>query len=461
MKTKQKQEITCQILFLGILFIVTTIVHRHMNMNFGDAIDAYGGILVRGETDVFPQNGNLLSAYVNFTVLHYKEWSSRSIIELILISLCAIPPIYWHILDIAIVVLGGYSFLRLFDMDKQKNIYLYVILFTMLMMYPINHMETAGWIATTVNYSWVLALGLYALTIVKDIWRGENVSKVRYSFALLAAVYAMNQEQMVVILLVIIGTLLITALYEKKDYKKLLPFVILNVAEFVYIATCPGNAVRRKFETGYYFKEYAEYNLLDKAYLGFSTTMNQFLHTLDLVTVVFFIVLAVCVCRSREKYIWKAISVVPVLYVLFRHGLKACRVFYGLFDANPVFTNCVEGRLKDMHGAGIISFLTAAIIALCVGVSCWNALKREKMWILYLLVMLVGVASRIMLGFSASIYASGDRTMLFLYFGFIFTTIHLIKNNQEKFDFLYNRWWMSGLMVLSVILIWTNYRSMY
>ena len=145
--------------------------------------------------------------------------------------------------------------------------------------------------------------------------------------------------------------------------------------------------MRRNFETGYYFKEYAEYNLLDKAYLGFSTTMNQFLHTLDLVT--------------------------------------------------------------------------AVIIALCVGVSCWNALKREKMWVLYLLVMLVGVASRIMLGFSASIYASGDRTMLFLYFGFIFTTIHLIKNNQEKFDFLYNRWWMSGLMVLSVILIWTNYRSMY
>lgn len=49
MKTKQKQEFTCQILFLGILFIVTTIVHRHMNMNFGDAIDAYGGILARGE----------------------------------------------------------------------------------------------------------------------------------------------------------------------------------------------------------------------------------------------------------------------------------------------------------------------------------------------------------------------------------------------------------------------------
>ena len=50
-------------------------------------------------------------------------------------------------------------------------------------------------------------------------WYGENVSKVRYSFALLAAVYAMNQEQMVVILLVIIGTLLITALYEKKIIK--------------------------------------------------------------------------------------------------------------------------------------------------------------------------------------------------------------------------------------------------
>lgn len=446
--------------FLGFLCVVLIVIHQHMDLSFGDAADTYSKILKRGQSTVFPEDGNIVSACVDFMVSHYKEWSSRSVIEFVMICVAALPLSCWHILDIAVMLLGAYSLVRLLDIDKQSSPYPYVFLFTALMMYPFNHMETAGWIATTINYSWVLAFGLYSLTVIKEIWQEKPVSKLCYVLAMLAAAFAMNQEQMTVIMLVILGVLCALAFYRKKQFKKLWPFVALNVLEFIWIAVCPGNAARRIFETGYYFPEYANYNLFDKIYLGFSTTMNTFLHTPDLVVTAFFVVLAVCVCRSAEKRVWKAISVVPVLYMIAHYGLRSSRVFDGILDSHVLFAGCKEGRLRELTRADIVPLLVAVLIAVCVVISSWKALQQEDMWVLYLMVVLVSVGSRVMLGFSASVYASSYRTLLFLYFGFIFMTVHLIVKNPAKFRFMYNRWWMSGLTVLSVILIWANYKNL-
>lgn len=205
--------------FLGFLCVVLIVIHQHMDLSFGDAADTYSKILKRGQSTVFPKDGNIVSACVDFMVSHYKEWSSRSVIEFVMICVAALPLLCWHILDIAVMLLGAYSLVRLLDIDKQSSLYPYVFLFTILMMYPFNHMETAGWIATTINYSWVLALGLYSLTVVKEIWQEKPVSKLRYVLAMLAAAFAMNQKQMTVIMLVILCVLCALAFYRKNSSK--------------------------------------------------------------------------------------------------------------------------------------------------------------------------------------------------------------------------------------------------
>ncbi len=81
------------------------------------------------------------------------------------------------------------------------------------MMYQAIAMRSAGWIATTINYSWIVAMGRYMYLIIQRIRRGEYVSKMSYGLAILASLFATNHEQ-------INGMMLLEDLQKKKLKKQ-------------------------------------------------------------------------------------------------------------------------------------------------------------------------------------------------------------------------------------------------
>ena len=86
--------------------------------------------------------------------LHYRyyNWSSRLIIDGILVILARLDMIIWKILDVIIYTVGVYYIIKLVNKNYSKKIaYLGVLLF---LMYPFYEMASAGWISTTLNYSW-------------------------------------------------------------------------------------------------------------------------------------------------------------------------------------------------------------------------------------------------------------------------------------------------------------------
>ena len=64
------------------------------------------------------------------------------------------------------VALAGYSISKIFvknDENKKDNI---IMLVAMILIYPIMQMNSAGWAATTINYIWPMALGLFSLATI-------------------------------------------------------------------------------------------------------------------------------------------------------------------------------------------------------------------------------------------------------------------------------------------------------
>ncbi len=145
--------------------------HLKFDLSYGDVVNSYGNVLKRG-SEYFPQHGNVLEAIYNFTVFHYTRWSSRNVVEIVLIIVGALPAIYWHILDIGMVMLIGYCLENLVPIKDQKI--KYMVMFSFLMMYYVVGMRSAGWIAVTINYSWVVAAALYMFLIVQKIRGGAK-----------------------------------------------------------------------------------------------------------------------------------------------------------------------------------------------------------------------------------------------------------------------------------------------
>lgn len=124
--------------------------HMRYDLSFGDAVDYFALVLQRRNWR-FPSDGTVWDVVRNFTVFHYLNWSSRSLIELVLIVVSILPALCWHVLDILAVLCIGYCMERLVRIQDGRIKYLSI--FSFLMTYQIMSMSSAGWIATTINYS--------------------------------------------------------------------------------------------------------------------------------------------------------------------------------------------------------------------------------------------------------------------------------------------------------------------
>ena len=123
----------------------------------------------------------------------YFNWTSRFIIEYVLCFVLKTSKYLWILIEALMVALAGYSISRLFikENKSQNNI----MLLFMMLLYPLNVMNSAGWAATTVNYMWPLATCLFALIPIRKIWDGEKIKIWEYFLYTIALIFAGNQEQ--------------------------------------------------------------------------------------------------------------------------------------------------------------------------------------------------------------------------------------------------------------------------
>ena len=87
----------------------------------------------------------------------------------------------------------------------------------MILIYPIVLMNGAGWAATTINYMWPLATGLFALIPIRKIWDEEKIKFWQYPLYIIAMIFATNQEQVCAILL---GTYLLFTVFIFQNFGK-------------------------------------------------------------------------------------------------------------------------------------------------------------------------------------------------------------------------------------------------
>jgi len=379
------------------------------------------------------------NSIISYVGPRYFWWTSRTIIEFTLCLVLKTSKYLWILLEALMVTLAGYSISKLFikDNKKENNI----MLLFMILVYPLDVMNSAGWAATTTNYMWPLALGLFSLIPIRKIWDGEKIKFWQYPLYTLALLYACNQEQTcaIIVCLYLLFTV-ITTIRDKKLHPYLLIQTLFTIASLIFILTCPGNYERQASEISENFKDIGMLSTLDKLGLGFTANFSEIFTKGDLVFLMFTGLIYVYIMTNYKDKLYRVVAAIPFLSILVSHYFRRLtekffpfiNLFFDEFGTKDV--KLTAANCNNLFN--VLPIVFSLGITICIVLSLLLIFKKLKNNVA-LLIFLAGLASRVMMGFSPTVFVSGERTRIYFDFAMIIASLLVwleFKKNTEKID---------------------------
>lgn len=380
-------------------------------LHFG--MKPFGDDLVYGE--VFSQQ-----PVVAFMINSYYTWSSRIFIMPVAAFFAGQNFGWFSAVDTFFYFLLPLMISKLFVTEnKWENNW--IIVFLLACVPFVTMMDTAGWVITTIHYLWPAILGLVALYPLKKVYFKESISWFEAVFYVMVTLFAANMEIVAAIIMAFYIAFSGYFIYKKKITGFIIFQTILSIANMVFILTCPGNALRDLAEAASRFPVYIDFGLVEKMALSATSTLICIDQNFILL-----VVLGMAWLFSWNQYktlVPRIIGVIPFILGLL---INLARVVL----LSPKFANLVNAftgvnmvdlvNLKNLMNVtpGMTHYIILAFMVIFAGSLILMTVvlfkKSKKMW-MAILVMGAGIMSRVVMGFSATVYESGARTFLFTY----------------------------------------------
>lgn len=375
-------------------------------------------------------------ALIPWVQSRYFEWTSRIVIEPIMVIILQLPLFIFYIINsflfVQVSIVIGYFFNK-----NNSNIYNHYLICLLCLLYPFNDMSTAGWVATSMNYLWPLSFGLVALIPIKKSFENKSMTSFEKIYCTFSLIYAINQEQMCLLIIGFYFTFIIYYKYNKININKIIYiYFITSVIGMVFILMCPGNSNRAILETQAWYPEYGGFNLFQKVILGINSTFAINIFNNNILILLLLFMFAYLGIKYYSKNILKLILslypiiIMSVLYMFKDYFLKIFPSISKLVEKLGVFTNNVSSNLiTDKKALLILVMCIVFIVCICV---CIIINIKKHYNYLIAIIFLAGFASRVVIGFSPTIYASSNRTFIFLNYSLIIVIYAIIQNLNIK-----------------------------
>lgn len=346
-------------------------------------------------------------------------------------------------LNVAVCILIVWSLMHLFEIKKDNDLLLTVIF--LFFMFPMGSMSTAGWAVTSIVYLWVVAAGLYSLTLTYRIVNHEDIAGWEYILGCITIVYGANREQSGLFLIILLSGLIIYQWFNKKSNLYILLQLILSLFSWLTVLLAP--AVECK-NNNYIEKIIPNIEMLsfgEKLYRILCDTFNHFIYECQLPILLFVILIAYMVIRKYNDFWIRCIALFPSLYSIFLQ-MKIWSSMDVFFDKSSYVS---LNNVNDL-GVHIPIFLQVLWVA-CIVASLWLLFENSHHFYLLLIVLVAGIATRLGTVVSAAIKASGSRTSIFFYFAIIYCDIYLLVYEKEILKSKLFKWLMVLCGTLSLI----------
>lgn len=376
--------------------------------------------------------------YGDYLIARYNNWSSRSIIELIMIFFVQ-HTFLWKIFNsIAMTII---AVLPNYMVNTQPKIIGFMLNSCLFLLIPIEIIKETGWVATTTNYLWVAAASLITLYPVIMYIKKQNVPKFLWFLAIIFSFYANNQEQMTIVLFLIWIVSIFTLLRIKRSIMPVIPFFIITLGSLFYILLCPGNELRNVQEITQRLPEFANYSLFYKIYLGYCSTLIHLFYQYNPLIAMFSLSITTMGLLRSKNIRMVIISLFPmVMYFINQNLQEWIQKSYSLSNQKIYFSLIL-----------LLSF-TAFIYIF----SIFNSCQSLKDFYLVIGTLLLGLIVRMILGFSPTIWASGNRTYFFTYLLLIIGVLINFNEKRTKHTIDLRICYVITLLIVTVLIYHTS-----
>lgn len=438
---ENKNAIT--ILSYALIGILLLVVHAFMQTGTHD--DAWFGEMLGANNSLF-----------GYLMWRYQEWSSRIPVEAAFVLFTGWNLWVWRIVDSLMILLMIYSISKVFVWENRQK---YILpIFVLLALIPLGMLHSAGWITTTICYIWPAALGLYAMIPLRKWFDGEKPAKYEYITVTLALLFATSQEQVTAIILC---TYLLCGVALYKKQKKLQPYfwvvIAICVLAIANIMICPGNAIRNEVTIANSFPEFPYLTFGQKFYMGYVSTFSFFVSCegFNMIFVALTGTLAVAVFYKYQDLAKANVTLIPFLCTFIPGWLGRVALKNGWIEPNTLLKLVQNNQLQQFTlfstGQQVVECVLFAVIFICVLVEIYWVFGKTWQCLLAYMILFAGIASRMIMGFTPSIYISAGRTAFFCCIAFLIVTLLTV---QECCKWKYSKAYiglMSGFYVLLLI----------
>ena len=391
---------------------------------FGDdVVYNTGGTAARG----------ILADYFEQTAGFWTTWSSRIFVNYFVFFFNDDRELLWAL------CMGGAMLLLLWSLyyicTNYRSQNLALLIAVLALAFPYTEFCTAGWISTTVTYFFPTALGIYCLTAIKKAYERVTCRAWEYASYSLSLVFAANNEQMAVVLFAAYFAAAGYFLYRKRNHAIIWFFFLLSSASLALHFLAPGNAARSAHEMQYRFQTFDMMSFMDKAELGLSTTIRWLFFGGNLFVVFICVVLMIMMFERYQSPFYRTLALIPVVvtagYNLFFNSLQGAYPWINTLSAEISSFGMIDAS-NFWQRETFAQFICFGALVCVVILELFLLLDTPEELIVTFTLLLSSVATRVAIGFSPTIFVSGNRTGIVMGFGLMAMTTYLVGRHAEK-----------------------------
>ncbi|MEI3652931.1 hypothetical protein Tempeh5N_00650 [Lactococcus lactis subsp. lactis] len=358
------------------------------------------------------------SSPLAFAIKRYETWSSRFWIEgAVLVSSKHL--FIFFLITIIFAFLLFYSVSKLISFNKFISNLVLVLFFIAL--FPIASLQSAGFIATIVNYIWPSALFAYWL-MIDNQRNSETVASYKVIISTFCLILSVFNEGLAIMLFLY---LIIRLVIEKKEFLNIYRLICLLVSflSILNVLFCPGNQKRGISEMTHWFPTFDHLSFWDKLLIQLDNIASNLIVNHNLMGIFLLLLLARAVQKRQSLSI--ILSGLAIMLSKISESLisKPLGTIVKHSSGKEFNYNITSMLLAPSLIFIIILGLVVFIIILLYGKSSKSLIAITSLGTTF--------ATGMSISLSPTLLASADRPLLFLYFVIIFNCVVLLDDMIE------------------------------